>query len=519
MTIAAFVAIQKGLSCSSSRLAKCRKLRNGLHSQIRSFSNAEGRPRPVIQSAHFDLKTVTKSASQHAKSGNLSGILECFSKLTQVSARPDNVLLNIYLQAVIQKSAVNTAAHMLESIISRRRRQEIPEGLYSVTPNAYNITTIISAFAKVANVDGAKVWFAKFDELKLPPTVVSINNLLLAYSNGGHNISICVDIFETYFLKYNLAPDTNSYNTMLAACARAERADLAVRYFSRMEDHQKRQYDTRPDVKTYSCVIDAFGKNSDSASAESWFQRMVDDGILPNVTVFTCVIHAHARNGNVDRALYWFNRLESDLRIVCKDITTLNMVLDSYAKKGHAEGAQLFLEKYFRERVVRPSLRSYNALIEAHARVGNLSSAVNVFDKMPCKRDTVSYNNIILAAARQSDPETAFYYLNKMQDDKIACDAHSFNVVIHACAEAEQPTLAEESIQRMVRAGLSFSIYTYNAILNAHAKVANAAAALSWFRRLRDDPKVVASVKSHESVFLALTRQQHIEFECDTVLS
>ncbi|XVE54212.1 hypothetical protein DITRI_Ditri03aG0062400 [Diplodiscus trichospermus] len=108
----------------------------------------------------------------------------------------------------------------------------------------------------------------------------------------------------------------------------------------------------------------------------------------------------------------------------------------------------------------------HNRLLHLHARLGRVSDARNLFDKMP-QRDVISWNTMLSAYAKSGSIEN----LRAVFEQMPYRDSVSYNTVIAGLAGNGYSSKALEVFVRMNREGFEPTEYTHVSVLNACARL------------------------------------------------
>ncbi|CAO2190868.1 unnamed protein product [Urochloa humidicola] len=261
-----------------------------------------------------------------------------------------------------------------------------------------------------------------------------------------------LDLFETMPVKNQVA-----WNAALAALVDAGRTDWALSFFQDMP---------RRNATSYTTMIGGLSRAGGAAAARArvLFEELPLD--QHNVFTWTAMMSCHVRNGEPDKAVELFVAFYGEFFVrgvlpnahtfstllkACVGIRSLSMVLQLHAiiVKLMDEGSiQCFM---------------WNALIDAHAKLGALSDAEKVFYGMQY-RDICSWNIMMDGYSRHKLVDKALD-LFRMARKK---DAFTWNIIISCLGENR---LGEDALRLFIdlvrldchcggNAKLNASIYT-----------------------------------------------------------
>ena len=266
----------------------------------------------------------------------------------------------------------------------------------------------------------------------------------------------------------------------------SDAAEQAMTLLRRMEELGQRSSATtmnpiQPDVRSYTKAINAIARQASKSSgddAEAVLEKMRSmftaatytdpeyaSSIKPNAYTYTAVIQAHANSGVigsperaealVERMIDKYQRGDDSVRPTAK---TFNAIIHAYGKARNAErAAAVFnrMERLYESGVTeaKPNAINYNALITAWANCDlpdSAQRAEEVLEKMESlykmgekglKPTTVSFNSVIDAYAKSGEGNAAqkaeellrhMYVLYEAGNVEAKPNTRSFNSVINA---------------------------------------------------------------------------------------
>lgn len=229
--------------------------------------------------------------------------------------------------------------------------------------------------------------------------------------------------------------DFVSWNTMISGYAKSRRMDDALRLFDSMQERN---------VVTWNAMITGFLNNGDVKRASELFKRMP----RRDVASFSALVSGLIQNDAFDeaeRVLFEYMKMSDrngDL------IHAYNTLIAGYGQKGRVGDARRLFDQItvhsggnlgFERNVV-----SWNSMIMSYVKVGDMSSARELFNKME-DRDNFSWNTMISGYVHVSDMEAAVKLFSEMATP----DALSWNSIISGFAQAGNMGLALDFFRRM----------------------------------------------------------------------
>jgi pentatricopeptide repeat protein len=179
------------------------------------------------------------------------------------------------------------------------------------------------------------------------------------------------------------------------------------------------------------------------------------------------------------------------------DVTSYNLIIRAYTKSGDLRSAERWLKKMV-ERGVKPTEYSFNTLMNAYAKSDDVASVERWMSQMidsDIGTSGVSYAIVIHASARRGDVENAHYWLQKMAAAGLQPDCVNYNSLIHACSVRKDADGAEHWFNQLVSHGLEPTVMTYTALVDACSKSLDVKKAEKWMEQLLKlglEPNVVS---------------------------
>ena len=241
-------------------------------------------------------------------------------------------------------------------------------------------------------------------------------------------------------------------------------------------------------------ALKMFGKMRKATSLDS----MISEGLLPRVhygfghiptptlVTYSTLMSRAISVGKPLVALRLWNlmircdRTKSGPLMIVPDVKATNILMNTYSKLGDLNscihllqqmetgiGSDVFCK-------MRPNHVTYNTLLDACRRVGDLGLGLDVRDKMKCRGlspDLRSYTSLISTVARRQssskhrqfttdakveyfhgakDPDMAFSLLEEMKADNLIPNGVTYCALIDVCGRSGRPDLALKGLRMML---------------------------------------------------------------------
>ena len=255
---------------------------------------------------------------------------------------------------------------------------------------------------------------------------------------------------------------TMLFNTMLKCAANRGDVRAAMKYYQRMLDSN-----VNTNVKTYGKLVEACAKGGDLAGAESWWQTM------EQLRVDT----------NYREPSMW--GVKSDDRIESGARVRYNIMLDGCAKAGNPGAAVAWFDRLLAANI-KPDVRSYSCVIEAHVPSGDSNIALSWFVRMRRELGKASYSfvgngafvNALKACARAKDADTALQIfeialsqqqeLDDEEERRRPPQEAAYGLLLYTLGVNGRKDDAVEWMRRMANSGVPPTTSCYNSVLQAH---------------------------------------------------
>lgn len=173
-------------------------------------------------------------------------------------------------------------------------------------------------------------------------------------------------------------------------------------------------------------------------------------------------------------------------------VTKWNQAISAAAKDGRRAEAERLLRQLERQAEagdgLDPDVISYNSIVHACAREGDIPSAEQWFARMKVKGvepNVITYNILMDACAKRDDPEGAEAWLESMIQNGVDPNEVSYATVIHARAKGGELKAAEAWLQRMLEAGVHPNVVSYNSLVYAYGRQGDVEGAERWVTEMQ----------------------------------
>ncbi|KAF8398379.1 hypothetical protein HHK36_017306 [Tetracentron sinense] len=304
---------------------------------------------------------------------------------------------------------------------------------------------IMDMYAKHGPIELARDLFDEMPER----TIVAWNSMISGYWKWGYEAEACH--------LFNLMPERNviSWTAMVSGHAKHGDLENARRIFDEMP---------RKSVVSWNAMLSGYAQQGFAEEALRLFEEMMDAGLQQDETTWVTIISSCSTRGDPYLAESLVRLLERrQIHLNCFIKTAL---LDMHAKCGNLATAR----KIFDEMGAFRNPVSWNAMISAYARNGDLTSARELFYKMP-ERDVVSWNSMIAGYAQNGHSATAIELFKEMTTpNNPKPDEVTMVSVISSCGHLGALELGKWVVKFMDENRIKLSISGYNSLIFMYSR-------------------------------------------------
>ncbi|CAL9206366.1 unnamed protein product [Musa hybrid cultivar] len=210
--------------------------------------------------------------------------------------------------------------------------------------------------------------------------------------------------------KYGVAPNLAAFGGLLGALCKSKNVRKAQEVFDKMRDRFE------PDAKTYSILLEGWGRAPNLPKMREVYQEMLDRGCEPDIVTYGIIVDALCKAGRVEEAVD-----------VVRDMS---------------------------HRVCPPTPFIYSVLVHTYGVEKRIEDAVDTFLEMErngVKPDVVVYNALVGAFCKANKFENAFSVVGDMEDKGITPVARTFNIILNSLITAQRYEEAYRVFRRMIK--------------------------------------------------------------------
>ncbi|CAE7188442.1 unnamed protein product [Symbiodinium sp. CCMP2456] len=288
-------------------------------------------------------------------------------------------------------------------------------------------------------------------------------------------------ILELMF-KGGIVLDEVLLNCLLDVCIRLKDP-------SRLPELLRRWETTGLAPSPHACVMLMRAHGHARNLPEAWrlWRRLLDEDTMPTEDAFMSMVDACLATSDVKAALRVFKESRAFLAGFPRAAVAFALAVKAATASQQLTAAVELYEET--KGALRLTAVTYNTLIDALVRAGDLKRAMQLFRDMACQDtgpDLISFSILIKGFASSGDLETAILLMGQMQGQGIQPDSILFNSILHGCARSQRRALTEEVLADMEKAGVAPSNFTVSILVKLYGRCGDLPAALEV---IEDYPK------------------------------
>ncbi|KAF5202818.1 Pentatricopeptide repeat-containing protein [Thalictrum thalictroides] len=276
-------------------------------------------------------------------------------------------------------------------------------------------TCLVDLYGKCREIQCArKVFDGMFDRNE-----VSWTAMIVGYLNFG-DLELAQKLFDE--MPHRVI---GTWNAMIGGYVKFGHLNNARKLFDKMPER---------DLVSFTLLIDGYAKAGDMASAKYLFEQAPQK----DVVAWSALISGYVQNGCPNEALKIFSWMQADN--VRPDEFIMVNLMSACSQVGCLQIAQWVDSYVAQSSIDLQRAHVVCALVNMHAKCGNMDRATSLFEKMP-QRDLISYCSMIQGLSIHGRGEEAVQLFARMLEEGLVPDVVAFTVVLTACSHA---SLVEE---------------------------------------------------------------------------
>ncbi|MQM00236.1 hypothetical protein Taro_032957 [Colocasia esculenta] len=311
--------------------------------------------------------------------------------------------------------------------------------------NIETFSVIMRKYARAKKVDEAIYTFNVMDKYGVPPNLAAFNSLLSALCKSK-NVRKAQEIFDG--MKDRFLPDSKTYSILIEGWGRDPNLPKARAVYQEMIDNK-----CEPDVVTYGIMVDVLCKLGRVEEAVNVVREMDSRGCPPTSFIYSVLVHTYGTEERIEDAVNTF--LEMERNGVQADVVAYNALVSAFCRMNRLENAFRVLQE-MENKGVSPNARTYNIILNSLITLGKNDEAYKFFRKMICccEPDSDTYTMMIKMFCENDRLDRALKVWKYMGKKQFMPTMHTFSVLINGLCEKGEVSQACVLLEEMIEKGI-----------------------------------------------------------------
>ncbi|CAK9152008.1 unnamed protein product [Ilex paraguariensis] len=312
--------------------------------------------------------------------------------------------------------------------------------------NIETFCIIMRKYARAQKVEEAIYTFNVMEKYDVTPNLAAFNGLLSALCKSK-NVRKAQEVFDKMTDRF--VPDSKTYSILIEGWGREPNLPKAREIFREMVE-----VGCSPDIVTYGIMVDVLCKVGRVDEAIAIVKEMESCGCRPTSFIYTVLIHTYGIDNRIEDAVDTF--LQMERKGVTADVAVYNAMISAFCKVNKSKNAYRVINE-MESKGMKPNSRTCNIVLNSLIGRGETDEAFNVFCKMVklCEPDADTYTMMIKMFCERDELEMALKVWKYMKRKQFVPSMHTFSALINGlCGKADAPkacVLMEEMIERGIR--------------------------------------------------------------------
>ncbi|KAJ4700738.1 putative Pentatricopeptide repeat-containing protein [Melia azedarach] len=425
---------------------------NPSESSMESLSTAKSISKIMLSSPAVVLDTALDQSGVRLSPEIVEDVLKRFENAGMLAYR-------FFKWAEKQRSyelSVRAYHTMIESL-AKIRQYQIMWDLVNAMRNKrmLNVETfciIMRKYARAQKVDEAIYTFNVMEKYDVPPNLAAFNGLLSALCKSK-NVRKAQEIFDS--MKDRFIPDSKTYSILLEGWGKAPNLPRARETFREMID-----MGCNPDIVTYGIMVDILCKAGRVDEALGIVKGMDSSVCSPTSFIYSVLVHTYGVENRIQDAVDAF--LEMERNGIQADVAVYNALIGAFCKANKFKNVYRVLNE-MDSKGVAPNSRTCNIMLNGLIGRGETEEAFRVFRRMikVCEPDADTYTVMIKMFCAGGELEMAFKVWKYMKLKRFIPSMHTFSVLINGLCDKGDVSKACVMLEDMIEKGIRPSGATF----------------------------------------------------------
>jgi pentatricopeptide repeat protein len=313
--------------------------------------------------------------------------------------------------------------------------------------NVETFCIIMRRYARAQKVEQTMYTFNVMDKFGISPNLAAFNGLLGALCKSK-NVRKAQEVFDE--ISHKFEPDAKTYSILLEGWGRAPDLPKMREVYNKMVNNG-----CEPDIVTYGIMVDALCKARKTDEAVDLVREMSFRLCHPTSYIYSAIVHSYGIEEKIENAVSTFLAMEKSG--IKPDVVVYNALVSAFCRVNRYENAFRVVED-MAEKGISPDLRTYNIILSSMIGAGQIEEAYNVFRTMikrgECEPDSDTYTMMIKMFFETNKPKRVLKLWKYMQLKQFVPTMHTFAVLINGLCEKGEVDQACALFEDMIEKGI-----------------------------------------------------------------
>ncbi|XP_027338422.1 pentatricopeptide repeat-containing protein At1g77360, mitochondrial [Abrus precatorius] len=349
------------------------------------------------------------------------------------------------------------AYHLMIESLAKIRQYQIMWDLVNAMRqkgmlNVETFCIMMRKYARANKVDEAIYTFNVMDKYDVSPNLAAFNGLLSALCKSK-NVRKAQEIFDA--MKGRFVLDSKTYSILLEGWGKAPNLPRAREVFREMV-----RAGCDPDVVTYGIMVDILCKVGRVDEAVEVVKEMDARNCRPTSFIYSVLVHTYGVEHRIEDAIDTF--LEMERKGIKADVVVYNALIGAFCKVNKFKNVHRVL-KEMECNGIAPNSRTCNVIISSMISQGQTDRAFRVFRRMIklCEPDADTYTMMIKMFCERKELEMALKIWRYMKSKQFVPSMHTFSALINGLCENGNVAKACVLLEEMMEKGMRPSRVTF----------------------------------------------------------
>ncbi|XP_076932722.1 pentatricopeptide repeat-containing protein At2g22070-like [Bidens hawaiensis] len=415
---------------------------------------------------HDDLTSTNVAITSHSRNGQLALARKVFDEMPQRTVVSWNTIISAYSRRGRYKEALNLLSSMHFTNI-KLNETTLCSGLSACArlPSFYagkqlHCLLLKCGFQNYHLVGSGLLYFyANCCEIELARRVFDVlhqeNQLLWSLMLASYVRCNMLDDALKVFDKMPVR-DVAAWTAIISGFSKTDGGlEKALEFFCVM----RRKGEVGPSEFTLDCVIRVCGRLTASLEGMTVHGLVIKYGFEFEHSVSDALVEFYCACKAVDEAESVFDSIDN------KDPSTYNLMIKTYSLVNRFEDSIELLIK-----MPHKVLTSFNTMISAYSRNGDLSKAFEIFESVKEERDIVTWNSMISGYIHNNQHENALNLYKTMHRLSIKQSRSTFSSLFYACSCLGSLQTGRLLHAQVTKTPLTCNVYVGTSLVDMYSK-------------------------------------------------